>query len=292
MSKDGVLSLDGSFWRRLARWGSSRGPEWFVRYSPPLLGLVACSIAAERRRRVRCNLRRVYGRRGKGRETVDVARTFATYASCLAEILSAGSARGRLPEAVVRGEAHLEDARRDARGVVLVTAHTAGWETVGPLLSRDHALKLMIAEAAEPSRGARAIQDDARRAYGLLVVHVGDDPLSALSLAAHLRAGGAVALQIDRAPRRIRSHGVTMFGAPARIPEGVLRLAMLTGAPLLPVFAARTGYRKYEILVHAPVRISRTAGIAELDSAAQRLANAMQDFVRAHPTQWFHFSED
>lgn len=292
MWKDGVLSLDGPFWRGLARWGSSRGPEWFVRFSPPLLGVIACTIAGERRHRVVRNLRRVHGRRGRMRETVDAARTFANYARCLAEILGAGSARGRLPDAVVSGERHLHDALADGRGVVLVTAHTAGWETVGPLLSRDHDLRLMIAEEAEPNRGARAIQDDARKAHGLHVVHVGDDPLSALPLAAHLRAGGAVALQIDRAPPRIRSHGVSMFGAPARIPEGALRLAMLTGAPLLPVFAARIGYRSYKIVVHAPVRIARAAGIAELDAAAQRLADAMQDFVRAHPTHWFHFSED
>jgi KDO2-lipid IV(A) lauroyltransferase len=292
MRKDGVLSLDGAFWRSLARWGSSRGPEWFVRFSPPLLGLVACALAREQRRRVLRNLRRVRGQRGTVRDAVDVARTFATYAGCLAEILGAGSARGRLPEAVVSGEPHLQDALADGRGVVLVTAHTAGWETVGPLLSRDHALRLMIAEEAEANSGARAIQDDARRAHGLLVVHVGDDPLSALPLARHLREGGAVALQIDRAPARIRSHRVTMFGMPARIPEGVLRLAMLTGAPLVPVFAAKTGYRRYKVLLHAPVRIARTAGVAEVDVAAQRLADAMQDFVRAHPTQWFHFSPD
>jgi KDO2-lipid IV(A) lauroyltransferase len=37
--------------------------------------------------------------------------------------------------------------------------------------------------------------------------------------------------------------------------------------------------------------IARDASEAELDQAAQRLAGAMQDFVVAHPTQWFHFRE-
>jgi phosphatidylinositol dimannoside acyltransferase len=292
MERGGALALEGPFWRSLARWGASRGPEWFVRASPPIVGLVACALAGDARRRVADNLRLVRGARGPVREAVDVAGTFAAYASCLAEILGAGSARGRMPEAVVWGEPNLQDAQAAGRGVLLATAHTAGWESVGALLSRDHDLRVMIAELAERDPGARAVQDDARRARGLLVAHVGDDPLSALPLARHLREGGAVALQIDRVPAGLRARNVVRFGAPARVPEGPLRLAMLTGAPIVPVFAARTGHRRYEVFVHEPIRVARAAPEAELDSAAQSLADAMQHFVRAHPTQWFHFRGD
>ena len=146
MASAGDLSLDGPFWRGLARWGSSHGPEWFVRFSPPLVGLVACAVAAQPRRHVLGNLRRVCGPRSAPREAVDVARTFTTYASCLAEILGAGSKRGRLPEALIWGEPHFQDALGDGRGIIIATAHTAGWETVGPLLARDHVLDVMIVE--------------------------------------------------------------------------------------------------------------------------------------------------
>jgi lauroyl/myristoyl acyltransferase len=289
---NGALSLEGSLWRNLARWGSSRGPEWFVRVSPPLVGLVACGIAAERRRHVLHNLWRVRGRAGTVRDALDVARTFVTYASCLAEILGASSPRRRLPEAVVWGEPHVQDALADGRGVVLVTAHTAGWEAIGSLLCRDHALRVMIVEQAEANPTARTIQDEARQAHGLLVAHVGEDPLSALRLASHLRGGGIVALQIDRVPRWMRARRVMMFGDAALVPEGPLRLAMLTGAPLVPVFASRTGHRRYDIVAQAPVRIRRAATGAELDAAAQSLADALESFVRLRPTQWFHFRDD
>jgi KDO2-lipid IV(A) lauroyltransferase len=190
----------------------------------------------------------------------------------------------------VWGEQFFHDAVSDGRGIIFATAHTAGWETVGPLLSRHHKLSVMIAEERERDAIARAIQDDARRASGLLVAHVGDDPLSALPLVQHLRGGGVVALQIDRAPPQLRTRAVTLFGAPATMPEGPLRLAMLTGAPVLPIFAGRTGYREYEVVAHPPIRLSRRATGHELDAAAQALADAMQSFVRARPTQWFHFS--
>ncbi len=284
------FELDGALWRRLARWGSSR-PEWFVRVAPPVVGVAAWALAAERRRFVQDNLRRVQGRRGALRDTVDVARTFVSYASCLAEVLGSGSPRGRLPEAVVCGELHLVDALADGRGIVFATAHTAGWEAVGPLLARDHGLRVMVAARPERDPSAGLIQDRARSGQGLLVAHVGDDPLSALPLARHLRSGGAVALQIDRSPQRQRARDVVLFGARARVPEGPLRLAALTGAPLVCVFAARTGHRRYLVNLEPPIRIPRFATEAEMDTAAQSLASALERFVRARPTQWFHFRD-
>jgi KDO2-lipid IV(A) lauroyltransferase len=284
-----ALSLDGELWRSAAHWGSSRTPEWFVRVAPPVVGLVVFAIAAEPRRRILSNLRALRGPRGVLRDTFDAGRTFVAYASCLAEILGAGSPRGRLPEVLVHGELYALDAIGAGRGVILVSAHTGGWETVGPVLTRELGLQIMIAESPERDAGARAIQDGVRRAQGLLVTHVGDDPMSALPLARHLREGGAVAILADRVPQGQRQREITLFGRPGHVPEGPLRLASLTGAPILPVFAARTGHRRYVLRVSPPIRLARHATPADLDRAAQTLGDAMQGFLRAHPTQWFHF---
>jgi lauroyl/myristoyl acyltransferase len=124
------------------------------------------------------------------------------------------------------------------------------------------------------------------------VTHVGDDPMCALPLARHLREGGAVALQVDRVPAGMRAREVTMFGAPARVPEGPLRLAALTGAPIVPVFAARVAYKRYLVRVQPAIRLPRSPEGRELDAAAQVLASALEAFVVAHPTQWFHFRAD
>jgi lauroyl/myristoyl acyltransferase len=123
----------------------------------------------------------------------------------------------------------------------------------------------------------------------LRVAHVGADPLSALPLVKHLRDGGVVALQIDRAPRGVRTRAVRLFDQPGTVPEGPLRLAILTGAPIVPVFVARTGHRRYEVVASAPIRLERSSGTDVLDAAAQELASRLESFVRAHPTQWFHF---
>jgi lauroyl/myristoyl acyltransferase len=286
-----IPALDGSFWRRMARLGS-RGPVWFSRFSPPVIGVAICAFSPAKRRAIAQNLRRVRGRRGALRDAAEVAHTFATYASCLAEVLGGASAGGRSPEVVMCGEEHVSDALGDERGVLFATAHTAGCEAVGPALKSRRGLRVLIAEAAERDGAARSIQDDARRSQGLLVAHVGDDPFAGLPLMRHLRDGGVVAIQIDRTPRGQRARDVTLFGARARVPEGPLRLAALTGAPILPVFTARIGYRRYKVVASAPIRLARCAGDAAFNAAAQQIADALAEFVRTYPTQWFHFGEE
>ena len=110
-----------------------------------------------------------------------------------------------------------------------------------------------------------------------------------MPLARHLREGGAVALQLDRLPAGQRRRAVTLWDGPGHVPEGPLRLASVTGAPILPVFSARLGHRRYEVRVFPPVRVARHVAGQELDRAAQALADAMQTFLRSHPTQWFDF---
>jgi lauroyl/myristoyl acyltransferase len=287
----GALSLEGAFWRKWARLGA-RGPSWFARWAPPVLGVAFATIATEPRRSIVRNLRRVRGRRNVLREGLEVAETFATYASCLTEALGADADGREMPEVVVTGQAHVDAALADKRGLLLVTAHTAGWEIVGALVGRRRGLRLLVAEHAERDAKARLIQDEARQGEGVQVAHIGAGPFAALGLMKHLRDGGAVALQIDRVPHGVRARRVTLLGESAGVPEGPLRLAMLSGAPILPIFTARRGHRRYEIMAHRPIRLSRSETDVALDAAAQQIASALETFARAHPTQWFHFRAD
>jgi KDO2-lipid IV(A) lauroyltransferase len=190
----------------------------------------------------------------------------------------------------IEHEHYVQDATADGRGIIMVTAHTAGWESVGPLLARDRGLQIMIAMQAEPDERAQSIQDEARKRAGVSIVHVGDDPLASLPLLRHLRSpGGVVALQLDRFAEGMRTREVTMLGQRTRIPEGPLRLAQVSGAPILPVFCARLGYRRYVIELYESRLVPRRASDTELDAVAGHLADSMGAFLRKHPTQWFHF---
>ncbi|HEY2516134.1 MAG TPA: hypothetical protein VGI39_34925, partial [Polyangiaceae bacterium] len=216
-----TFAHDAAFWRKLARFGAARGPEWWVRYSPPFFGWAAALAVPSARRAVHQNLLRVRGPRGRVKDAIDVAKTFGTYAGCLAEVLSNGSKNQRLPGAILRGEHNVDVALASGTGIVLVTAHTAGWEIVGPLLQREHGREVVMVMAPEPDERARRLQDEARLAIGLRVAHVGD-PMAPLALLKELRRGSIVALQIDRLPPGMKTRSVDLLGARGAIPEGPL----------------------------------------------------------------------
>lgn len=270
----------------MAHWGALSGPRAFLRYSPGPIGAAFLALP-EVRRQVVSNLRRVHGERPAWREQLDAADTLANYASCFAEAMATGR-----PDASPRVKVHGAERLRAALqlgGVVLVTAHVGPWELTAQLLGSDLAVDAVLVMEREPNAAARELQDSYRSQRGLKVLHIGEHPTDALPLIAHLKKGGVAALQLDRVPPSGRVFSVSLFGQPFTVPEGPFRLAALSGAAVVPVFARRLGFFDYELEVSEPVRLERRAGADELLAAAQAAADAMQAFVQRSPTQWFHF---
>jgi KDO2-lipid IV(A) lauroyltransferase len=284
-----AFKTDGPFWRTLASFGAAHAPRPLVRYGPPGFALAFALALPRVRARVRQNLRAVLGARPYHREVVDVFRTFSHFASCLTEALALGAPRPRQAECRVEGTQHLEGAMARSRGVIMVTAHTGAWETAGPLLKRALGVDMLIAMEREPDAEAREIQDRTRQRSGVRIAHVGTEPLAVLPLFTHLRRGGVLGVQIDRAPRAMRSIPVRLFDAPARVPSGPFWLARATGAPIVPIFAYRRGHFAYEIRICPAREIARDASEDTLRQVAQEVTAEMERFIRLHPTHWFHF---
>jgi KDO2-lipid IV(A) lauroyltransferase len=278
------------FWRRLALLGATRGPRWWVRYSPPVFGWAAAALVPSARRAVRRNLHRIRGDVDPLQDTREVLATFATYASCFTEVLTNEAPGGPPPaSARIHGELWVRRALAEQKGVILCTVHSAGWESAGPLLAKHLKLRIVLVMEPEPDVRARELQDHARELAGVRVVHVGDDPLASIPLLHHLKDGGVVALQVDRGGPGMRMRRVRLLEMDGEMPEGPLRLAQASGAPLLPVFCARMGHREYLIEAHPALHVARHATDADLDATAQALADRVGSFLRAHPTQWFNF---
>ncbi|WP_437330640.1 lysophospholipid acyltransferase family protein [Sorangium sp. So ce381] len=286
------LRHDSAFWRRALTAGVTRGPDPLVRHSPPLFGVIFAAALPELRRRVEENLRRVRGPRSRLVDLLDSSAVFAAYGSCITEALLLASDRGYTVVRRSRGVEHYHACAAAGRGVIIVTAHTGGWDIAGQILGVVHPAGVMLAMQRERDAEARAIQDAARQRAGVQVVHIGEGPLDALPLLKHLQRGGAVAMQIDRVPPGMRSREVTFLGGRWRAPEGPIALAAMSGAPILPVFTHRLGFLDYEAVVAPPIRLARRATEEERDAAAAEMMGALERFVRAHPTQWFHFSGD
>jgi phosphatidylinositol dimannoside acyltransferase len=281
---------ENAFFRRLAHWGALSGPESLVRFSPKPIGAAFGVALPGLRRRIVRNLRRVHGRRPAWREQLDAVDTLANYAACFAEAIASGRKDAK-PRVDVRGDEHLRAALARG-GVVLVTAHVGPWDLTAQLLGKDLAADVLIVMERELNAEARELQDRYRTERGLRILHIGEHPTDALPLIAHLKQGGVAALQLDRVPPSGRVLSMSLFGEPFGVPEGPFRLASLSGAEVLPVFARRVGFFDYQLAISEPIALGRRPSSEQLRAAAQQAVDAMQAWVEQCPTQWFHFADD
>ena len=287
-----LIRFDSVFWRKFMVAGIKHGPEAFVKHSPPAFGIAFGLALPEARRRVQASLEHLLGRRSAAREALEVAEVFSNYAHCLTEAMLLGVDRGYVVRPRIVNPEYYDECIRDGRGIIIATAHTGGWDVAGSMLRRDRDEQVYTVMQRERDASARALQDEMREKAGVKVIHIGDSPFDALPLLGYLKRNAVVAMQVDRSPRSMRAREVTLLGKPWRVPEGPLRLAASSGAPLFPVFVRRLGFMEYEAIAHAPVRLSRRPTAKELDEAAQRLMNALGVFLRQNPTQWFDFARE
>ena len=114
---------------------------------------------------------------------------------------------------------------------------------------------------------------------------------------AHLRAGGIVMTTADNGPGQppFGRHAVFDFpGAPLSVPLGPARLALATGAVLLPVFLEAGTVSPYRLVIEEPIPPPPSAADAVAESGRDAAALAMTEAwvaayaarVRAAPGWW------
>jgi len=289
---------DAALWRHLLWAGVQYGPDAWLRYSPPAIGLGFWAALGGSRAAVLQNLRLLRGAPDQGivgddplgaaRDVVLSGKVFANFASCLADTFLVAAGRGYVAQVRSANQgADFFAAQAAGKGVILATAHTAGWDVAGPMLTTLQSAEIIVVMGREEDARARALHDRARHRAGVRVVHAGDDALAALPLLHHLRRQGIVAMKMDRTVPGMRCRDVRLFGRPWKIPEGILTLAAVSGAPILPVFTRRLGFLEYEYVSAPALHLPRRPSPGELDATAQTLADRLSDFARDNPDQWF-----
>ena len=179
---------------------------------------------------MRRNLRRVTGEKGLSglRLAYRLFWNFSRYLVAYAEMkdLSLGQFRHRLSgvEEVEEGARRLLE---EEKGLIIATMHLGHWDLGLRLLSSFRRPIHVVMLREEPAEVARHA-DEARRIPGMVVHPLGDDPLLALELLLALKRGELVAVQADR-PVGKNVLEVPLFGSPALLPTGPVRLAMASG---------------------------------------------------------------
>jgi lauroyl/myristoyl acyltransferase len=282
-----AVRFDGGWWRRFAELGCVYGPEWWKRGSPPAIAAIIFAIAGAQRAAVLGNQRQVRGARGRARELWDAYRVFAEFARSLTEAMEQWGPRPRpLQMRVVNGDI-FENALAEHRGLVVLTGHFGSWEVAARMLA-GLGRPVSMVTAHEPNPSVREFMHAVRTRHGFKVIYSARSVFTGLPILQALRRDEIVGMQIEPWGPMPGSHEVEFCGRPTRFQLGPFAVARVARAPIVVVFAVRTGIRRYEIRV-----VDRFDPRTPADSVAALAATvqAYERLVREVPAQWLMFED-
>lgn len=249
------------------------------------MGTIAGSRLSESRTALEANLRHVRPDASDDELKTLTRQSFASYGRYWVETL-------RLPwlspEAIdegfgVEGYEHIQRARRDGHGPIMVLPHLGGWEWAAAWLGR--VAEIPVTAVVEPLEPADVFEwfRDLRSSYGIDVVPLGPHAFGPVVSA--VKARNVVCLLADR---DLTGGGVEVdfFGGRTTMPVGPALVARRTGAPLLPTAVYFDGDRRL-CRIRPPVPVERSGSLrSDIATTTQRLATELEILIDAAPEQW------
>ena len=178
------------------------------------------------------------------------------------------------------GKEHIAAALDAGRGAIMALPHSGNWDMAGVWLVWKHGKFTTVNERLKPeSLYNRFIAYRESLGFEMLPLTGGERPPFEV-LAERLRSNQAVCLMADRDLSR-NGVQVEFFGEPTRMPAGSAKLAIETGAPVIPVHCWYTA-DGWGFSVHPPLDTSSR----DVTDITQLLADQFARNIAAHPADW------
>ncbi len=184
----------------------------------------------------------------------------------------------------IEGRKYLDDVRAQGRGGIILTAHFGNWELSAVWAGLKGYLLRVLAREQKQSR-LNSLLNQYRAGSGIKVYAKG---MAVHDLIGAIRRNEFVGVLGDQDAGR-RGIFINFFRQPASTHPGPILLALRTGAPILPCFIVRSGF-KHKIYVNPPLRLeSRQAGGDTQEivkGGLQEFSRILESYIRLHPEQW------
>jgi KDO2-lipid IV(A) lauroyltransferase len=263
---------------------SAQRAPWFARAGKPVFVWFASRCSRVIRAATRANGRRIFG--ADADERTLEAFTRAVVANFFDFVIDIGRCarmtREELAARIERIDGHERyvATRASGRGAIILTAHMGSFE-VGAAGLLEYEPRLHVVFKRDPGRFEQ-IRQSLRQQLGGIVEQAVDDGWGVwVRLRDALRNNEVVAIQGDRVMPGQKGRRVGFLGGHLMLPTGPVKLAMASGAPIVPVFSVRTPRGGVKLFIEEAIEVGDDA-----DEALGRVAAVMAKYVRAYPEQW------
>ncbi len=182
------------------------------------------------------------------------------------------------------GLENIKSATRPNCGVIAFTGHVGGWELSSYTLSLyDYPFAFLVRRIDNPK--IEALVDQFRAARGNRTI---DKRMAAREMLRMLKKGETLGILVDLNALDREAMFVDFFGVKAATTFVVAKLALRTGAPVIPIFSPwDKNLKKFTVKIGEPLKFDQT-GDEEEDTlrATQVLTNVVEDWIRRYPDQW------
>lgn len=279
-----------AFWLAVFFYAAERAPRFVAAFRRPFCrGVFFCSRSI--REGTSANARRLLGPGARRSEVDALARRTLNsfYLFCCDVGRSFGMSRAELLARVesVEGHPHYLAARAAGKGVIVVTAHMGSFEVGMAALSEVEKNTIHVVFRRDRFARFERQRSALRARLGVAEAPVDEGWTVWVRLRDALLADGAVVLQGDRVMPGQKGEAVPFLGGTLMLPPGAVKLAMATGAPIVPIFSVRTVAGKVKLFIEPCIEVGeRSAAVGGPHPALLQWAATLERYVRAHPEQW------
>jgi KDO2-lipid IV(A) lauroyltransferase len=182
------------------------------------------------------------------------------------------------------GLEHFAAAKARGRGVLVLTGHLGAWELSSFYHSlMGHPMGMVIRRL--DNRMLDDYVNGIRCLHGNQVLHKDD---FARGLLHAMRAGETVGILMDTNMTPPQGVFVRFFGITACTASGLARVALKTGAAVVPGFLVwQPGERQYVLHFGPELRLTRSEDHeADILAATQQCNDVLESWIRRYPDQW------
>ncbi len=189
----------------------------------------------------------------------------------------------------ITGEDVYRAARAAGKGAIMVTAHIGSFE-VGAAILKAREPKVWVVFQRDPMPVFEKLRSEMHRRAGLIEAPVnpagGEDAWTVwLKLRDALTRDEVVLMQGDRVMPLQRGHRLPFLGGHIVMPPGPVKLALATGAPIIPVCAPRGSSGRVRIIMGKPIWVE-SGTEAGPHPADLELARVLEEWVKQFAGQW------
>lgn len=178
----------------------------------------------------------------------------------------------------------IDELHTRGKGIIFLSAHVGNWE-LGAAAVAQVGYKCNTVVLWQPDPKLNKLYQSYRTARSVNPIPFGHAARGALSA---LRRNEIVALAGDRDFTGARET-FEFFGQPARLPTGPAKLALATGAALLPIVLVRKPDDTFQFVFETPIIPDRERD--DVASLMRRIAPALERLISAHSEQWYLFHD-